>query len=228
MFIEIILKNNNIIMNVSNNLKTFIKEYDLKELLNNESIKEIKENTIKRIDWIHKDNIKFKENLNNTNEFLWDKSAQFWFEVEEILWFLDNKLERNEKETWQKYDFKTKRFNNDIFIDVKSFKTSKEIETIIERNFKWYLQFEQILLSCKYCFDNKIDLKDFYFEIVYWDGNMEIKLYRLFHKNLNLEYIVTNYIPKFENPVNTNWNNEQVLNYVIDLVQKNKENNIII
>lgn len=213
-----------------NTVKTYIKEYDLKQLLTELDIEEINQKVIDRINYINQDNFKYKENLNNTNSQLWWESAKFWFITEEILSILDINLIQNKKEMGQKYDFKTNRLNKVVYIDIKSFKIKewKKIEEISQKKYKWYFQAEQIFDTYKYCIKENIEFKDLFFEVVWWDWNYEWKLYRCFNINMNLEYILTNYTPRFENPFNTSWNDKAILNYVIDLFQKNNENNIIL
>ncbi len=209
-------------------MKTYLKKYDLLKQVDLPSWEDIEKKVEKTLIEIKK--CWFKENLNNTNEFLWDDQAKFWFTVEHLVWQLDDKIEMKNDEKGEKYDYTTIRNWRKVYVDIKWFKIAKgkEIDEIIDKKYKSFLQFEQVSLTYHYCIKNNIDIKDFYFEIVWWDGNKEWNLIRCLNDNLRLDNIITKLTPKYQNPFWTNWNEEQVLNYIVDLIQYNKDNNIVL
>jgi len=194
---------------------TYIKTYNLQKLLNKKDFEEIKEKTNKKIESILKK--WFKENLNNTNKKIWDTACRFWYETEFILEKLDENVKIKEEENWEKYDYIREKNSIKKYIDIKSIKLWKwkTLDDIQKYKYKIYLQEKQVREAFLYCIKNNIDIENFYFEFIWYTGEKK-ELYRCFNKKYNIKHILENYKPKFENPFNTNWSSEKVLNYILE------------
>lgn len=192
------------------------KKYNLKSF----SIWTIEKIVIEKVNKIKEEN-KYKENLNNTNDW----TTILGYLGEEIYKIIKwDKVSFKKEEDWSCYDFSV----GWLYFDIKTvwIKSWKDIRDIIWKKYETYLQEFQVLEAKKYCDKHNIDYWKFWYIVLYYNQENNYVIV-WFNNNLILKNILQRESVR-RNPPFTDWSNFLIKNYIIPMVSDIETENIIL